>query len=314
VGDKSGIQWTDATWNPTYGCTKVSPGCAQCYISRTPPYRIQGLQFVRGHIPLQLHHDRLDVPLRWKRPRRIFVNSLSDLFHADVPDAFVDKVFAVMALCPQHTFQVLTKRPERMRDYCSDVLLRQELIGIEAERMSGTDRHILRLGLPEDGRPRWPLPLPNVWLGPSVENRPMGDRRFPIAAALCEAGWNVMVSMEPLLQNVDIPQRLLALGRRVWVIVGGESATVRSEARPFCLSWARNVVHDCEQAGVPCHVKQLGSRPYETTSEGGMVDGYWPVGRWLQLRQRQGGDMAEWPEYLRVRQFPGDPVPAGYGC
>jgi protein gp37 len=119
VSDNSAIQWTDATWNPTTGCTKVSPGCAHCYIERTPAFRINGRKFVNGATDLRLHADRLEQPLHWRKPRRVFVNSLSDLFHDDVPDAFIDQVFAVMALCPQHTFQVLTKRPERMRSRTS---------------------------------------------------------------------------------------------------------------------------------------------------------------------------------------------------
>src|SRR3954464_9906736 len=110
MSDKSAIEWTDATWNPTTGCTKVSPGCAHCYIERTPPLRIAGRKFVKGHIPLQLHPDRLEKPLQWKEPRRIFVNSESDLFHDDVPDQFIVDVFGIMALAHWHTFQVLTKR------------------------------------------------------------------------------------------------------------------------------------------------------------------------------------------------------------
>src|SRR3954464_3693045 len=114
MGDKSGIEWTDATWNPTYGCTKVSDACTNCYITSTPPYRIQGLKFdSKGSIPIQLFENRLKTPLKWREPKRVFVDSLSDLFHDDVPDWFIAKVYAVMALAGQHTFQVLTKRPER---------------------------------------------------------------------------------------------------------------------------------------------------------------------------------------------------------
>ena len=117
MADKTKIEWAESTWNPVTGCTKVSPGCANCYIERTPPFRMEGRWFVKGAIPVRLHPDRLDVPLRWRKPRRVFVCSLADLFHEDVPDAFIDQVFATMALAPQHTFQCLTKRPERMRAY-----------------------------------------------------------------------------------------------------------------------------------------------------------------------------------------------------
>src|SRR6185312_14280881 len=118
MSEQSNIEWTDATWNPVRGCTKVSPGCAHCY-AETFAERWRG---VKGHpyeqgFDLRLVPEKLTEPLRWKKPRRVFVNSMSDLFHEDVPDGFIDKVFAVMALCPQHTFQVLTKRPERMRHY-----------------------------------------------------------------------------------------------------------------------------------------------------------------------------------------------------
>jgi protein gp37 len=129
------IEWTDETWNPTTGCTKVSPGCAHCYIERTPAFRITGRRFVRGVIPLALHEDRLEAPLRWRRPRRVFVNSMSDLFHAEVPETFVARVFDTMRRAHWHQFQVLTKRSGRLRE--------------------------LAARLP------W---APNVWQGVSVEN------------------------------------------------------------------------------------------------------------------------------------------------
>jgi protein gp37 len=110
------IQWTDETWNPTTGCTKISPGCAHCYIERTPAFRIAGRRFVRGVIPVTLHDDRLETPLRWRRPRRIFVNSMSDLFHTDIPDAFISRVFDTMQRAYWHQFQVLTKRTARLRE------------------------------------------------------------------------------------------------------------------------------------------------------------------------------------------------------
>src|SRR4051812_21673400 len=114
------IEWTDATWNPVTGCTKVSPGCAHCY-AETFAKRGLGrfakspLVGIRDFTDVRCHEDALEQPLHWRKPRRIFVNSMSDLFHEDVPDAFIDRVFAVMALAPQHTFQILTKRPDRMR-------------------------------------------------------------------------------------------------------------------------------------------------------------------------------------------------------
>lgn len=119
MADKTGIEWTDATWNPVTGCTKVSAGCKHCYAEREWPRLTKLVPAYAGRdfTDVRCHPERLDQPLRWKKPRKVFVNSMSDLFHPDVPDAFIDQVFAVMALCPQHTFQILTKRPERMRDY-----------------------------------------------------------------------------------------------------------------------------------------------------------------------------------------------------
>lgn len=115
MSDVSAIEWTDATWNPTTGCTRVSEGCDHCYIERTPPFRINKIGFdkpgVGGSTGVTLHPDRLDQPLRWRKPRRVFVNSLSDLFHDDVPTEFIAQVFATMAEAPRHHFQVLTKRP-----------------------------------------------------------------------------------------------------------------------------------------------------------------------------------------------------------
>jgi protein gp37 len=190
------IEWTDATWNPVTGCSKVSPGCAHCY-AETVAGRFWPQQYVhtveRGFISVRdyngdcmdgrlrqftdvmTHADRLDQPLHWRKPRRIFVNSMSDLFHEDVPDVFIDRVFAVMALAPRHTFQVLTKRADRMRKYFDGIAIRQELIGIEAERISGFDRYdVSGIGA------RWKLPLPNVWLGVSVENQRFADERIPL--------------------------------------------------------------------------------------------------------------------------------------
>ena len=115
--DNTGIEWTDATWNPVTGCTKVSPGCAHCYAEAITLRFKRGGPFLPGKTTIRLHPDRLDQPSKWRRPRRIFVNSMSDLFHQEVPFEFVDDIFEVMAANPRHTYQILTKRPERMLDY-----------------------------------------------------------------------------------------------------------------------------------------------------------------------------------------------------
>src|SRR3972149_735218 len=148
VSEQSAIEWTDATWNPVTGCTKVSPGCANCYIERTPPFRMAGRRFVEGAIPVLLHPERLDQPLRWRKPRRGFVCSLADLFHEDVSNVYIEQVFLTMMTAQQHIFQVLTKRPERMREWLEHWWLNY-------------------------------YPLPNVHLGVSVENQRMADGGIP---------------------------------------------------------------------------------------------------------------------------------------
>jgi protein gp37 len=162
------IEWTDETWNPTTGCTKVSPGCAHCYIERTPAFRISGRRFVRGVIPVALHESRLDAPLRWRQPRRIFVNSMSDLFHADIPEAFIARVFDTMRRAHWHQFQVLTKRPARLRELAAQ--------------------------LP------WP---PNVWQGVSVENAAHVHRVADLQQVPAAVRF---LSIEPLLGPIpDLP-------------------------------------------------------------------------------------------------------------
>jgi protein gp37 len=161
--DRTGIEWTDATWNPVTGCTKVSAGCKHCYAERDWP-RLVHLPAYQGRAftDVACHPERLDRPLRWKKPRRIFVNSMSDLFHPDVPDAFADEVFAVMSLTPRHVFQILTKRPDRMRAYMRRIDASPLLLDI-ARRVISNTRGILSF------RYDFAWPLPNVWLGVSVD-------------------------------------------------------------------------------------------------------------------------------------------------
>ena len=278
MGDKSGISWTDATWNPTTGCSKVSEGCRNCYAAALAP-RLHAMG-QKGYTELpwtarnaaenvMCHEDRLEMPLRWKRPRRIFVNSMSDLFHELVPDDFIDKVFAVMALAPQHTFQILTKRPERMMRYTTkwDVAPR---VRVEAHTLRG---RMGRMALPSE---EWPLP--NVWLGTSVEDQRAADERIP---HLLETPAAVrFLSCEPLLGPVDltdvsnardiVPDYFDALTGTSypssghppiqydtptidWVIAGGESGP---GYRPMNLDWVRSLRSQCVAAGVPFFGKQ----------------------------------------------------------
>lgn len=266
MSDKTGIEWTDATWNAVTGCTKVSAGCDHCY-AETIATRFAGTKAYPDGFEVTLRPERLDQPLRWKRPRRIFVNSMSDLFHKDVPDEFIAQIFAVMALAQQHTFQVLTKRPGRMRS----LLL--------------SDRFVEMI---DESRPEsfealgWPLP--NVWLGTSVENQHWADVRIPL---LLETPAAVrFLSCEPLLGPVDLTRYLWLTGGSTagpfrdyagrvrgrggiggqtithvaardlhWVIVGGESG---AGARPMHPDWARSLRDQCVEAGVPFHFKQRG--------------------------------------------------------
>jgi protein gp37 len=219
MSDRSPIEWTDATWNPVRGCTKISPGCTHCY-AETFAERFRG---VPGHpfeygFDLRLVPEKLGEPLRWERSRMIFVNSMSDLFHEDVPDDFIEAVGRVMTLATWHTYQVLTKRPDRML-------------------------RLLQTVLREAGQ------QPHIWWGVSVENRKHGVPRIDVLrSAPVKARF---LSIEPLLQ--DLGQ--LDMSQIDWVIVGGESGP---GARPMKPEWVRNLRDECQRARVPFFFKQWG--------------------------------------------------------
>jgi len=217
---QTSIEWTDATWNPVTGCTKVSPGCKHCY-AETFAERFRG---VVGHpyeqgFDLRLWEDRLGLPRRWRKPQMVFVNSMSDLFHADVPDRFIDRVFDTMRECPWHTFQVLTKRPERMAEY----------LAARAWALAET--------------------APHIWLGTSVENQDYIGRAAVVSGIDAAVRF---LSCEPLLGPLDL--RAL-LGRVNWVIVGGESGP---GARPMAPAWVKSIRDQCGAAAVPFFFKQWG--------------------------------------------------------
>jgi protein gp37 len=218
MAERSSIEWTDATWNPVTGCTKISPGCRHCY-AETFAERFRG---VAGHpyeqgFDLKLWPARLAMPAQWKKPRMIFVNSMSDLFHENVPDAYIGEVFRAMSSAKWHTFQVLTKRPARMAEW-------------HAEH-----------------REVWNLP--NVWLGTSVEDRRYGLPRIPFVRSL--RATVRFLSIEPLLEDLGE----LDLRGIDWVIVGGESG---HGARPIRPEWVLSIRDGCEKAGVPFFFKQWG--------------------------------------------------------
>jgi protein gp37 len=230
---KSKIEWTNKTWNPITGCTEVSPGCDHCY-ARDFAERWRGIP---GHpyehgFDVMLRPERLNDPFTWRKPSKVFVNSMSDLFHKDIPDAFIDRVFAVMGATPQHTYQVLTKRPERMRRYLRDLTTERMLVA-------------MRDGMTLPGT----MPFPNVWLGVSIESNDYAWR----ADMLREAPAAVrFLSVEPMLGPVDA----VDLAELDWVICGGESG---HGARPMSGTWARDLRDRCAAAGVAFFFKQLGS-------------------------------------------------------
>ena len=268
MGDKTAIEWTDASWNPVVGCTKVSTGCKFCYAERVS--KRMGQEFTK----VTLHPERLEQPLRWRKPRRIFVNSMSDLFHEAIPDEFIDRVFEVAYYCKQHTFQILTKRAERMQQY----------MDLAQGRLSPVCPDL----------PDWPWPLPNVWLGVSCENQEQADKRIPLLLQIPAAVR--FVSLEPLLGPIDIARWLqreaegavsrIAMRAVDWVIVGGESGGPAERAlvekcrgfdgcgsvgcakcngtgwapKPEALKWVRSLRDQCVASGTSFLHKQWGGR------------------------------------------------------
>jgi protein gp37 len=305
MGAKTGISWCDSTWNPIRGCSRVSEGCRNCYAESTAyrfsgsgqPY--EGLAVLKnGHASwtgqVEFVEKHLLDPIHWRTPRKIFVNSMSDLFHENVTDDMRDKIFAVMALCPQHIFQVLTKRPERMLEYFSAfgsgrLDVRSALIGSQFIHIKPKDGPVYE----------WTgLPLPNVWLGVSVENQAAADERLSILAKTpCRVRF---ASCEPLLGPLDITRWINRDAIREaggswtseqvdWIIVGGESGP---NARPMLSNWADDIRKQCEAARVAFFFKQNG----EWIDAGHSEFGKLPSGPYKYLRS----DGTEW----------GDPIPS----
>ena len=301
----SNIEWTDQTWNPIVGCSVVSPGCTNGYAMRMAGTRLKNNANYRGLTrdskagpvwtgEVRLLEERLAQPLKWRKPRRVFVNSMSDLFHEDVADDWIDRVFAVMALAPQHVFQVLTKRPERMREYMAGIDDNDggRIEGMRDALIEGNAQKIYADRTGEDPS-MWlavNLPLPNVWLGTSVEDQARADQRIP---ALLETPAAIrFLSCEPLLGEVDLsrvglwlckhwknkdslphapwcpddaskwwwkPQALRGPGqiKLDWVICGGESGPGARDMDP---AWARSLRDQCASAGTAYFMKQMTSK------------------------------------------------------
>lgn len=371
MSQKTPIEWTDVSWNPTRGCSRVSPGCLHCYAERVAvrfsgeglPYEGLARRDVHGEAQwtgkLRFVPETLPDPLRWRAPQRIFVNSMSDLFHDGVTDDEIAAVFGVMSLAPWHTFQVLTKRSKRMQGWVSKMLDRgaeaavEHCVGAFAERSSysitrAQTRHAhkaLRARRLDPTTAYWPLP--NVMLGVSVENQSTAASRI-LDLLLTPAALR-MLSIEPLLERVYLRGYLLAhadaaacacghghgftscpttgrvaerchhggcgcegfvrgpsAGGIGWVIAGGESG---GGARTCDVEWLRALRYDCMAAKVPFFMKQLGAAAMgERDGLAGrslyapaIAEGLVSVRR---LRHRKGGDLAEWPLDLQVREFP----------
>ena len=302
---KTKITWTNETWNPVTGCSKVSQGCKNCYAERewprlsvNPKSPYHGREFT----DVKCHPERLDAPLRWQKQRMVFVNSMSDLFHEDAPDEFIDRVFAVMGnvycmMDEPHVFQVLTKRPERMKRYLNttDTLTRIT----EAMKAMG-------LGLMgENSPPTWPLP--NVWLGVSAEDQETANYRIPFLLHTSAAVR--FVSAEPLIGPIDLTRVEMPDGDYLgpslnnlgadcgidWVIVGCESG---ANARPMDLEWAKALVAQCEASRhAKVFVKQIPSTKVLSREQSGT------------FRVRAGSpikDMALFPEDLQFQEFPNE--------
>jgi len=337
VSRGTAIEWTDVTWNPVRGCSRVSEGCRNCYAERfaarfsrdafrdgmdhCPAGPFQGFARNTTNGPrwtgkVALIPEKLAEPLRWRKPRRVFVNSMSDLFHESLSDRDVAKVFSAMRFAPRHTFQVLTKRPARMLEWFSKCGNGGGL-GWITHNNTEPEKAYRGTGVIVGESDRWPLP--NVHLGVSVENQATAELR--ILDLLNTPAAVRYVSYEPALALVDFTRLSIVppkppygpgvwlnaltghvegpddvLPRLDWLIIGGESGP---RARPMDLAWARKAVRQAKEAGIPVFVKQLGTA---WARERGIRWHSQHAYRWNA--NRKGGNPSEWPEDLRVREFP----------
>ena len=305
----SKIEWTNETWNPIVGCSKVSSGCDNCYAERMARRLAhmgkEGYGYVthkkggwNGKIYRKFYNDVINKPLHWKKPRMVFVSSMGDLFHENVPFEWIDKVVEVAEVTPWHTYQFLTKRVDRMLEYFK-------------WRWNNADQHTLDCTKAKQWKKEHDIDdvsmyISNLWLGVTCENQEQVDKRIPKLLEIPAA--KRFVSLEPCLEKVEIERWLHHDGcpylfddesdyeylsdagecccdleddyrypRVNWVIVGGETGP---KARPMKMECAEKIVADCKEADVPCFVKKL------------PIDG------------KVTGDMTLWPESLRVRQYP----------
>jgi len=349
------IEWTQSddgtageTWNCVRGCSRVSPGCGGargeggCYAERIALRSAQpggayhglvrfGKQGPRWTGKVVFDAERLLEPIGWKKARRIFVNSMSDLFHESLTNEQIAAVFGVMAACPQHTFQILTKRAKRMHEWFewvatlggtpAAIVNALRACAIDLGHLQGLKKPLPRGLVPQLTGDHWPLP--NVWLGISAETQEYADERVPklllVPAAIRFVSYEpalALVRFRDWLRTPGMPEKVVkpysnpieyvpVVGLD-WIIVGGESGP---GARPFDVRWGESVVEECKTANIKCFFKQFGAQPHDSRRSlvGGWMPGDPEPDTRIHLRDRKGGDMAEWPENLKhlcVRQWP----------
>jgi len=319
MADKSKIPWTESTWNPFRGCMDASPGCKNCYAKRMAarnlpghkspttgePFAIMTSAGPRWTGKVELIESQMDIPLRWRRPRRIFVNSMSDTWHKGFLYEQVADVVETTMAAPQHTYLFLTKRPALAREFWDKFYSQYNKAELDAETMDDCAGRTHRA---------WPpAPFRNVWMGASAEDQQRFDERVEhLRATPAAVRW---LSLEPLLVPIDLKGKLDGIH---WVVVGGESGP---GARPCDIQWIRDIVRQCREAGVACFVKQLGASPVIGACRQHHWDFGGAIGRvarfsaldkakpssglWLiHFVDRPGADPAEWPLDLRVREYP----------
>lgn len=317
MADKSGIGWTDATLNVITGCTRVSNGCTNCYAEKLS-WRLQDnpkTKYYQGTVrktskgqvlwtgQINLVPEKLTQPLRWKRPRMIFTNSMSDLFHDGVPDDFLDALFGIMWITPYHIYQNLTKRPKRMKEYISNRLsnpTRWKIRILDAWEKYNVEHHKkdieleLKIAISNEAYLHNDLTISlnlpqHIGIGISCEDQATADKRIPILTST-PAQFRFL-SIEPLLENINFPIYHPCIHH---ILVGGESGI---NARDCYLDWIRNIVNQSRYFSIPVFVKQLGTKSMmKSTLIETMIQ--------FNTKDKKGANIDEFPPDLQIREFP----------